>query len=301
MQRDLIRVPSCFLLCWLMLTACGVSETGVSPPEELLGSQESALCSGTSVTSLTLSGIDAYCGELAGSGTWAVAWPANAVRLEYYLDGALSASEERRPDTAGTFSGSWYYSKAGVSTGSHTFLVKAIPMVIDSADNRTTCWDSPGRSISRTLSTSTPLPSTSLSCSRTSSTTITCTGTGSGGSGTLSPMWRTRNFDYSTALTAYSAWSPGTWTQSFHCEQTLSTTADKLWIEHKVSDSCPTESTVKSSAYFLCGPADCLLPACGSLGVSCTAGSSRKCTFPGTSCKTEICTCTSTGLWDCVI
>lgn len=300
MQPDPIRLPLAALLTGLMLVACG----GIPPQEagletaEPLGTQASALCAGTSVTSLTVSGISSYCGEISGSGGWAVAWPANAVRLEYSLNGALSASEERLPNP-GTSSGSWYFSKSGVAAGSYTFTVRAYPMVIDSAGNRTTCWDSPGSSVSRPVTPSNSSPSTSLSCSRTSSSHITCTGTGGGGAGSLTPLWRTSHQDYYSGAHSYGSWSQGTWTQSFYCEQTTSSTADTLWIEHKVSDSCSMESSVTASAAFRCGPANCAYDDCDYVnGLSCTKASVRQCVFMGNSCRALTCNCYN-GRWLC--
>jgi hypothetical protein len=93
------------------------------------------MCSGASVTSLGITGVSQYGGEIVGSGNWGVAYPANAVRLEYSLDGNQYVSEER-PGTAGT----WHFSYAGFSCGtSRTLLIKAFPMIIDSAGTRTIC------------------------------------------------------------------------------------------------------------------------------------------------------------------
>jgi alpha-tubulin suppressor-like RCC1 family protein len=118
--------------------ACGgPSAPGSAPAEPSLGTRESAVCSGASVTRLAISGLSTYLGEMAGNGEWTVSYPANAVRLEYYLDGVLRTSEER-PGASGT----WYFSTSGIACGgAHTLVVKAFPMVIDSAGNRSTCWD----------------------------------------------------------------------------------------------------------------------------------------------------------------
>ena len=142
-----VKHSSCLALAGLLWVACGVPETALAPPhEDTLGTSESALCSGASVTTLSLTGASQYEGEIAGSGSWAVAYPANAVRLEYYLDATQYVFEER-PGTSGT----WYFSYAGLSCGtSRTFLVKAFPMIVDSAGTRTTCAAS-------SRSTSTPL------------------------------------------------------------------------------------------------------------------------------------------------
>ncbi|SEN07977.1 hypothetical protein SAMN05444354_13030 [Stigmatella aurantiaca] len=116
--------------------ACGgTGDDSPAPASPELGVQESELCSAVSVTSLTLTGASTYMGELAGNGTWAVSTFSNAVRLEYYLDGALFAYEER-PGHSGLF----YFSRNGVSCDVwHSLQVKAFPMIIDSNGNRTTC------------------------------------------------------------------------------------------------------------------------------------------------------------------
>ncbi|WPB82003.1 hypothetical protein KYC5002_23175 [Archangium violaceum] len=154
MRRDLPGFSLRFLLAGVLaLSACdGGSEAGLSPDEASLGTHESAMCLGTSVSSLTLSGASTYQGDMAGGGTWTVAYPANAVRLEYYVDGALRSSDERTGS-----SGSWSFSAAGFTCGiSNTLQVRAYPMVVDSANNRTTCWDAP-RSFSYVVIESCPV------------------------------------------------------------------------------------------------------------------------------------------------
>jgi hypothetical protein len=82
---------------------------------------------------------------MGGNGPWAVAGGANAVWLEYYVDGVIATSEKRcEANSSGqcTGSGTWYFSKSNVACGSRTFLLKAWPMVIDSSNNETTCWGS---------------------------------------------------------------------------------------------------------------------------------------------------------------
>ncbi|WPB79972.1 hypothetical protein KYC5002_12600 [Archangium violaceum] len=137
---------------WLMWVGCGGKESGLAPADEPLGTHEAAVCAGTSVSSLSVAGISTYEGEMAGNGQWAVASPANAVRLEYYVDNVLQSSEER-PNPSGT----WYFSTTGVACGPpRTFLVKAIPMVIDSAGNRTSCWSSPGKTVTQSVTDACP-------------------------------------------------------------------------------------------------------------------------------------------------
>ncbi|HYO53144.1 RCC1 domain-containing protein, partial [Archangium sp.] len=137
----------------LMLAACGGgSEAGLSPVEESLGTHEAAMCAGSNVTTLSITGASTYQGVMAGSGTWAVAYPANAVHLDYYVDGVLRSSDERT-----SASGTWYYSSAGFTCGiSHTLQVRAIPMVIDSSGTRTVCWENT-RSASQIVLESCPI------------------------------------------------------------------------------------------------------------------------------------------------
>ncbi|HSP78706.1 MAG TPA: hypothetical protein VLQ93_09270 [Myxococcaceae bacterium] len=139
MRRHLAGLSVCALLPGLLL-GCGgdTSEAVGAEPGESLGTQESALCSGLSVTSLVISDASTYQGTMAAVGTWAVSQFANAVRLDYYVDGVLYSSDER-PGNSGT----WYFSANGVACGTRTLMVKAYPMVIDSNDNRTTCWTAP--------------------------------------------------------------------------------------------------------------------------------------------------------------
>jgi hypothetical protein len=148
MPRNLTRLSLHTLLGGLLLAACGDTSEGRLEPsaEEPLSTHEAALCYGLSVSSLTLHGISSYDCVVAGSGDWSVSTGANAVRLEYYLDGALHSYDER----VGT-SGTWNFSAgSALSCGTHTFLVKAYPMVIDSSGSRTTCIASP-RSLSQTF------------------------------------------------------------------------------------------------------------------------------------------------------
>jgi hypothetical protein len=148
MKRIPIRPLLRSLLSALLLAACGGGTEPVPTAfPEPLGTQQSELCSDLSVSSLTLAGASIFEGVLAGSGSWTLSTSANAVRLDYYLDNVLVASEER-PGSTGT----WYFSYAGVSCGvNHTFLVKAWPMVIDSSGVRTTCWNG-SRSVSKVTS-----------------------------------------------------------------------------------------------------------------------------------------------------
>lgn len=149
MQHRLFRVTVRALLPTLLLVGCGGTEA-VPTAEESLGTQEAAMCSGVTVSALSIAGASIYQGELAGSGSWTMSSGANAVRLEYYINNTLYTSEERTGA-----SGTWYFSYAGLSCGTYTFLVKAYPMVIDSGGNRTTCWASP-KTASKSVSQACP-------------------------------------------------------------------------------------------------------------------------------------------------
>jgi hypothetical protein len=133
------RSSLCALLSGVLLSACGdIQDVGPEVSGEPAGTLESTLCSGLSVSTLTIAGASTYQGEMAASGSWVVSSGANAVRLEYYINNVLYAAEER----AGA-SGTWYFSQTGIACGTRTLMVKAWPMVIDSAGNRSTCWAAP--------------------------------------------------------------------------------------------------------------------------------------------------------------
>ncbi|HEX5753893.1 MAG TPA: hypothetical protein VFZ09_47355 [Archangium sp.] len=153
MMRDRTRSSFSLVLSGLLLAACGVApEPGLAPTEPL-GTREAAMCSGTSVSALDFYGISTYQGEMAGNGGWAVSGGANAIYLDYYVDGALYSSELRMG-----LSGTWYFSQGGISCGSHLFEVKASPAVIDSSGNQTYCWMSGPRALSQYVQDETCAP-----------------------------------------------------------------------------------------------------------------------------------------------
>jgi hypothetical protein len=242
MKRGSMRSMLCGVLSGLLLAACGGPEEGVSAAEESLGTQQAALCSGLSVTTLNLNGMSSYGGELAGSGNWAVSSGANAVRLEYRVDGVLRSYEERTGS-----SGTWYMSSTGTTCGAHNVEVKAWPMVIDSAGNRTTCMDAPN---TLTQSVTQGCPTTSLSCTR-SSTTVNCTGSGSGGTGGYTLFWRSEEqSDYGSYV---GSWYQASGSQGFYCPIKH---GEVVWngdilVEFKVRDNSGMESPVTSRT-FLC-------------------------------------------------
>jgi hypothetical protein len=148
MLRHLTRSPFCLLLSGLLLMACGpISEEA----PEALGVVESAMCSNSAVTALSISGMTTYQGEMAGSGTYAVSYPANAVWLEYRIDGVVQATEERLGA-----SGTWYFSKAPVACGTRTFSVKAWPRVVSSDGSSTTCLSNASLTASKSVTEACP-------------------------------------------------------------------------------------------------------------------------------------------------
>jgi hypothetical protein len=164
MRRALNRSPLRLILSGLLLlvAACGpaLSESEVALADEPLGTQESAVCAGLSVTSVTIDGFSIYEGVGAGSGRWTVSSGANAARVEYYLNNSLNYVEERMADP-NTYpaSGPWHFSYSPLSCGvTHTLLVKVYPMVVDSIGNRTTCI-STSKSVSQSASEACPPPS----------------------------------------------------------------------------------------------------------------------------------------------
>ncbi|HSP78707.1 MAG TPA: hypothetical protein VLQ93_09275, partial [Myxococcaceae bacterium] len=70
MRRHLACLSVCALLPGLLLGCGGTSEAVGAEPGETLGTQESALCSGLSVTSLVISDASTYQGTMAAVGTW---------------------------------------------------------------------------------------------------------------------------------------------------------------------------------------------------------------------------------------
>jgi hypothetical protein len=133
-----------------LLAACNsIPEAGRdAAAQESPGTVKAAMCAGASVSNLTVSGINTIQGEMAGAGDWAVTYPANAVRLDYYIDGVLQTSDMRRSDNR---AGSWSFSQSGVACGTHTFEVKAYATVSYSGGD-TICWNSGPGSLSRVVS-----------------------------------------------------------------------------------------------------------------------------------------------------
>jgi hypothetical protein len=220
MKRDLLRSHLSALLSGLLLAACGgPTEEGLTPAEEFLGSQESAMCSGSTVSSLSILGVSSYGGEVAGSGSWAVTYPANAVHLDFLVDGVVLGRAE--PTGGSARSGNWNFSYKPLACGSHTFEVRAYPMTITSTGERYWCPESGTQSRTQTFSEA--CPTAGLSCSRTSTNYISCTGSGTGGTGgPYSGVWRRVEDNNDTGRTYDSGWYQGSLTGSFYCPQKTS-------------------------------------------------------------------------------
>lgn len=244
-RQELVRSPLRVLLSGLLLTACGgVPETELAPSGELLGTEQAALCAGLSVTQLSSDDISSYGGVVGAVGPWAVSTFSNAIHLDYYVDGVLRSSDER-PGNSGT----WYFSAGGISCGTHSVQVKGYPMVIDSNNNETICWDSPQ---TLSLSVTQDCPTASLSCSR-GSFYVTCTGSGTGGTGGYTLLWQDEVDSYE-GTPSPSGWYQGSATQSFYCPmKTLQNPYNgDLSVWFKVRDSSGMESPY-ASRFFLCG------------------------------------------------
>jgi hypothetical protein len=201
-----------------MLSACGGNpETGFAPPSEPLESQELALCSGASVSTLTLSNLSSYGGEVIGMGSWQVSYPANAVSLEYYIDGVRYDYGDHMPDDPINRTGSWHFSHQGIACGPHTFEVRAWPLVLSST-GREVCGPSASKNLSYAFSEA--CPTGALSCARSSTTSITCTGSGSGGTGgPYTALWK---FVKDRPRPYVSNWSSGSLSRTFSCPQKTS-------------------------------------------------------------------------------
>jgi hypothetical protein len=250
-SRPPARSPLHVLLSGLLLAACGgVPEPEWAPAEEPLGTREAAMCSGLSVTSLNIDGISTYGGELAGAGTWSVSTFANAVSLEFYVDGQTPPSTSERLGS----SGSWSYSRSGVACGSHTFEVRAYPMVVASDGTRTICREG-YKSASRVVTEPCP-PTASVSCSRISTTTLRCTGSARGGSGTYTPYWQEYWYSYYDQTEYLNPWSQGAWSADYYCTGVSSTTTayDVVQFHFKVTDSNGMTSNTSSSPTYKCKP-----------------------------------------------
>ncbi|WNG59490.1 hypothetical protein F0U59_35855 [Archangium gephyra] len=238
------------LLSSLLLPACGgVPEFEMAPAEEPLGTREAAMCSGLSVTSLNLDGISTYGGELAGAGTWEVSTFANAVSLEFYVDGQTPSTTERLGS-----SGSWSYSRTGVACGPRTFEVRAYPMVVASDGTKTVCRES-YKSATRIVTEPCP-PTASVSCILQTPGLLRCTGSASGGSGSYTPQWQGYWDSYFYQTEYLFPWQQGLWVSNSSCTPVSprASVYDVVQLHFKVTDSNGVTSNTVSSPAYKCEP-----------------------------------------------
>jgi hypothetical protein len=243
MKQERVGSPLCALLSGLLLAACGgPTEAELAPAEELTGTQESAICSGSSVSNLTILGVSSYGGEVAGSGSWSVTYPANAVHLDFYVDGVPRGSSEQQGDS--NRSGSWNFSYSPVSCGSHTFEVRAYPMTISSTSVDRCPSSGP---LAQSTAFAQGCPTAALTCSY-SGNVIACTGSGSGGTGSpYIPFWQER-LQFSDGSESTSPWEQGSWSWSVYCAQpaTRDEPTYRQFINFKVRDNSGMDSPVRS-------------------------------------------------------
>lgn len=247
-SRNTIRLSLGAVLSGLVLTACGgIPEAGLAPTEELLGTQQSALCTGLRVDNLSIAGVDSYNHEASGGGNWQVSPGANAVRMEYYVDGVMKSATEYS-GSAGT----WYFSSSSTTCGMHQFEVRAYPMVVDSAGNRTTCFEAPSSNYASFNQYCTPTPS--LDCYRMDEYEVVCHASATGGSFVYTPYWQTDRQLTPTGSHRYSGWSAGDWTMYFPCA--LPPPRDPYYgtlrVQLKVTDATGETTGVLTSDRFNC-------------------------------------------------
>jgi hypothetical protein len=250
MKRHLWKVSLKAVLPGVLLAACGGPlEKGEAPTEELLGTQEAALCSGASVSSLTITSFGTYGGEASGSGTWTVTYPANGIHLDYYIDGIKRGEQDLQGNSSR--SGSWAFTYRPVSCGqAHSFELKAYPLsILSTSIDR--CQTSGPSAASATFSEA--CPTNTLSCTRSSSTEISCTGNGAGGTGgPYTGQWQRTEQNHTTGAFYQSGWYSGLLTSTFYCPQgvpLLAPTNSDLLIEFKARDANGLESSSLSHTY----------------------------------------------------
>ncbi len=251
MPRKTTHVPLSSLLSGLMLAACGgIPETEWAPADgEALGTGESAMCSLMSVTHLTVDGMSIYNQELAGAGSWRVSPYTNSVYMEFWFDNEPYPSTQKRTGTydpaTGTTSGTWSYSKGGISCGSHTLVIKAFPRHYGSDGSEEICANpmTLTRSIYQDCS---PPQLSSLSCSRypdSTASTVRCDTYASGGSGTYTYWWKANS----------GSWVQGQPSQFFNCKYSSPFFSAPTQYQVKAVDSAGRESSILTSPTILCG------------------------------------------------
>jgi hypothetical protein len=250
MARDLLKASLKALLSGLLLTACGgPAEEAPTAAEAPLGTEASALCTGATVSSITISSVTAFGGEASGSGTWSVTSPANGIHLEFYIDGIKRGEQQLRGDS--NRAGTWSFSYRPVACGgSHTLVLKAYPLsILSTGVDR--CETSSPASASAAFSEA--CPTSTLSCARSSSTEIACTGSGAGGTGgPYTGQWQRTEENRSTGSVYQSGWYAGPLTNTFYCPQgfpIVAPTNSELRIDFKARDANGLESSALSQSY----------------------------------------------------
>jgi hypothetical protein len=249
MKRDLSHSPLSALLAGLMLAACGAPDEGRPAPSEDLEAQGSAICSGSSVSALSLAGFSSWGGEAAGSGSWTVTYPANGIHVDYYIDGTLRGSSDILGNASR--SGTWNFSYSPVNCGSHTFEARSYPITINSGGTIDRCPSSGPKSLTTSFSQS--CPTASITCSRPSNI-LSCQGTGSGGSGgPYTYHWQVYAQPYNEP-SYYSSWyASSSSTTSITCPyHNWDPPYDLARISLKVSDSSGLVSNVVYGEAFPC-------------------------------------------------
>jgi hypothetical protein len=249
MKRNLYKAALKTLMCGGLLAACGGPMEELAPSEEALGTQEAALCSGASVSALTVSSFGTYGGLASGSGTWSVTFPANGIHLDFYVDGVKRGEQDIQGNS--NRSGTWSFSYSPVSCGvSHALELKAYPLSFLSTGIERCTTASPATA-SATFSEA--CPTNTIACARASSTQISCTGSGSGGTGgPYTGQWQRTEQNHSTGSLYQSGWYPGPLTNTFYCPQgtpLLAPTNSTLLIEFKARDVNGLESGALSQSY----------------------------------------------------
>jgi len=248
MRKNLLRSVLRASLSGLMLSACGgmPNELGLTPAEESLGTQEAALdCAGASVTALNIGGMSSWGGVLSGGGNWSVTYPANGVKLSFYVDGVWRGDQTLQGDA--NRSGSWSFNDSPIGCGSHTFQVRAIPAVYDSNGNPPgTCA---AGSTSRTFTFTQGCPTANLSCTQ-ETYSASCTGSGSGGTGGYTHSMQEVYVD--NGITTANPWREGATSWAGYCPMVTSSTTvtRQIIVYYKVIDSSGMQSPVRSYSLY---------------------------------------------------
>ncbi|WPB82007.1 hypothetical protein KYC5002_23195 [Archangium violaceum] len=248
MHIDPIRSVLRALLSGLMLSACGgmPDEVGLAPAGETLGTQEAALdCAGASVTTLNIGGMSSWGGVLSGGGNWSVTYPANGVKLSFYVDGVWRGDQTLQGDA--NRSGSWSFNDSSISCGSHTFQVRAYPAIYDSSGNPPgTCATG---STSKTFAFTQGCPTANLSCTQIPYS-ASCTGSGSGGTGGYTHFMQ--DVYTENGVTNANPWREGGTSWGAYCPLVTGGTTGtrQITVYYKVIDSSGAQSPVVSRTMY---------------------------------------------------